>query len=635
LSRTVLIGAVVLAACQPQSTRLLLLDESLTQPAELESTARPWDAAGYNVDYRRFYPHLTHADLDRYRVVMILGGRKPAVASDALDAGDLAILTEWTLRGGVVVLGYPPEGAGSFDRWLMNRWLAWSGAGITIGDFALHSARTPRGAPPLQPELTAGPRGAGFDPFPAGVNDLLLVENDAQILARAGPATFVQGQGLRLQHWPGAAAIAATRVDNGLVVVASRSALAAAAGAGSESEQFFRALARWTRRPAEWARIPGAGPRASLVLSGGPGAVAPRPPRRVPPEGVAAERLERPTGNIPRPGAGLPGWITRQGVRALQTDFPRLAPEVDVTARIAALDSLANILDIGAFNLLVTSAHIAPLADSTGRARWERDALRASWQQVAGRLQATSVRWLPLVVPRELEATGDTVGPPCPLDEALWGRIASGMRVLSRFAASRTELIPAVGIELDETTRPWGGMPFCDAAWQAGLAALQKHASLTKARLTALAAVPLDVRYDSLLENGLLAAYDSAVSRIVEQRAATVATDAHRQRRDLLLAVVVPRSPDDWFTRSLVRGLTAPATPALVLSPDSRARQILGTVLHAIRLDPAQLSAGGTGRLGSVLFREQDGFWMGPAESVFVGPSDSLARLIRRLSKER
>ncbi len=209
------------------------------------------------------------------------------------------------------------------------------------------------------------------------------------------------------------------------------------------------------------------------------------------------------------------------------------------------------------------------------------------------------------------------------------------MRVLSRFAASRTELIPAVGIELDETTRPWSGMPFCDAAWQAGLAALQKHPSLTRARLTALTAVPLDSRYDSLLENGLLAAYDSAVSRTVEQRAAAVATDARRQRRDLLLAVVVPRSPDDWFTRSLVRGLTAPATPALVLSPDPRARQILGTVLHAIRLDPAQLSAGGTGRLGSALFREQDGFWMGPAESVFVGPSDSLARLIRRLSKER
>jgi len=635
LKQPLSICILLLAACQPQATRLLLLDESLTQPAELASTARPWDAAGYNVEYRRFYPHLTRADLDRYRVVMILGGRRPAAASDALDAGDLAILTEWTLRGGVVVLGYPPEGGGAFDRWLMNRWLAWSGAGITIGDFALRSVRAPNAAPPLQPVLSSGMRGTGFDPFPAGVSDQLLVENDGQTLATAGAPSFVQGPGLKLLRRPGAAAVAATRLDDGLVVVASRSALAGAGAATTDADQFFRALARWTRRPAEWTRIPGAGARASLVLTGGPSSVVPRPPRQAPPPGVTAERLESPAAAPPRPGAGLPGWITRQGVRALESDFPRLGPEVSVTLRTAALDSLTNILDIAGFNLLVTSAHIAPLADSATGGRAGRDALRTAWQQVAGRLQATSVRWLPLVLPRELETAGDTAGPPCPLDAELWGRIASGMRVLSRFAASHSELIPAVGIELDETTRLWSVMPFCDAAWQAGLAALPRDASLTRARLAALAVVPPEARYDSLLEGGLLAAYDSAVSRVVVQRATAVANDAHRQRRDLLLAVVVPRSPDDWFTRSLVRGFTAPATPALVLSSDPHARQILGTVLHAIRLDPAQLSAPGTGRPGPGLFREQDGFWIGPAESVFVGPSDSLARLIRRLSKER
>ncbi len=635
LSRLAPLCVLLVAACQPQAKRLLLLDESLTQPVELESTARPWDAAGYDVDYRRFYPHLTRADLDRYRVVMILGGRRPGAASDALDVGDLAILTEWTLRGGVVVLGYPPEGGGSLDRWLMNRWLAWTGARITIGDFALRSARTPHAAPLLEPQLANGMRGAGFDPFAAGVSNPLLVEDDGQTLASVGPAAFVQGPGLKLQRRPGATAIAATRVDNGLVVVASRAALDGAGESGSESELFFRALARWTRRPAEWARIPEAGARSRLVLSGGPAAVAPRPPRQAPPEGVFAERLARARRATPRPGAGLPGWITRQGMRALQTDFPRLAPEVSVTARIAALDSLTNILDIGAFNLLVTNAHVAPLADSTGRGRWERDALRAAWQQIAGRLQATSVRWLPLVAPKDLETIGDTAGPPCPLDDVLWGRIASGMRVLSRFAASRSDLIPAVGIELDETTHSWSGMPFCDAAWQAGIAALPKHPALTKARLTALAAVPLVARYDTLLESGLLAEYDSAVSRAVEQRAAAIAQDARRQRRDLLVAVLVPRSPDDWFTRSLVRGLTTPSAPAIVLSPDPRARQILGMVLHAIRLDPTQLSAGGTGRLSPLVFREHDGFWLGPAESVFVGASDSLARLVRRLSKER
>jgi len=449
-----------------------------------------------------------------------------------------------------------------------------------------------------------------------------------------GPAAFVQGPGLKLQRRPGAAAIAATRVDNGLVVVASRAALGGAGESGSESETFFRALARWTRRPAEWARIPGAGTRSRLVLTGGPAAVAPRAPRPAPPDGVTSERLARASRATPRPGAGLPGWITRQGMRALQSDFPRLAPEVNVTARIAALDSLTSILDIGAFNLLVTSAHVAPLADSTGRARWERDALRAAWQQISGRLQATSVRWLPLVLPRDLEA-GDSAGPPCPLDDVLWGKIASGMRVLSRFAASRSDLIPAVGIELDETTRSWSGMPFCDAAWQAGIAALPKQPSLTKARLTALAAVPLVARYDTLLESGLLAEYDSAVSHAVEQRAAAIAQDTRRQRRDLLVAVLVPRSPDDWFTRSLVHGLSTPSSPAIVLSPDPRARQFLGMVLHALRLDPIQLSAGGPGRLSPLVFREQDGFWLGPAESVFVGASDSLARLVRRLSKER
>jgi hypothetical protein len=635
LSRLAPLCVLLVAACQPQAKRLLLLDESLTQPVELESTARPWHAAGYDVDYRRFYPHLTRADLDRYRVVMILGGRRPAASSDALDAGDLAILTEWTLRGGVVVLGYPPEGGGTLDRWLMNRWLAWTGARITIGDFALHSARTPHAAPPLEPQLGSGMRGGGFDPFAAGISNQLLVEDDAQTLANVGPAAFVQGPGLKLQRRPGAAAIAATRVDNGLVVVASRAALGGAGESGSESETFFRALARWTRRPAEWARIPGAGPRSRLVLTGGPAAVAPRAPRPAPPHGVTSERLARASRATPRPGAGLPGWITRQGIRALQSDFPRLAPEVNVTARIAALDSLTNILDIGAFNLLVTSAHVAPLADSTGRARWERDALRAAWQQISGRLQATSVRWLPLVLPRDLEAAGDSAGPPCPLDDVLWGKIASGMRVLSRFAASRSDLIPAVGIELDETTRSWSGMPFCDAAWQSGIAALPKQPALTKARLTALAAVPLVARYDTLLESGLLAQYDSAVSHAVEQRAAAIAQDTRRQRRDLLVAVLVPRSPDDWFTRSLVRGLSTPSSPAIVLSPDPRARQFLGMVLHALRLDPIQLSAGGPGRLSPLVFREQDGFWLGPAESVFVGASDSLARLVRRLSKER
>ena len=76
------------AACHPQAGQVLVLDLAMSDPALLEGTARPWHDAGFTVEYRRFYPHLTKADLSRYRVLLFLLGRGPEVPSDALTAGD-------------------------------------------------------------------------------------------------------------------------------------------------------------------------------------------------------------------------------------------------------------------------------------------------------------------------------------------------------------------------------------------------------------------------------------------------------------------------------------------------------------------------------------------------------------------
>jgi hypothetical protein len=101
---------------------LLLLDLNLADPLVLEATAAPWHDAGYRVEYRRFYPHLTRADLTRYRTVVILGGREPQGLSDALTLGDLAILNEWVGGGRrVIVLAYTSarrKPAGTLDRWI-------------------------------------------------------------------------------------------------------------------------------------------------------------------------------------------------------------------------------------------------------------------------------------------------------------------------------------------------------------------------------------------------------------------------------------------------------------------------------------------------------------------------------------
>src|SRR5438552_19002398 len=112
---------LLVAACQPEARRLLVVDLTLADPLTLETTAAPWHAAGYRVEYRQYYPHLTRSDLARYRAVLVLGGREPEGLSDALTIGDLAILSEWIRREGVVVLG-SAEGDGPLDRWIPNLW---------------------------------------------------------------------------------------------------------------------------------------------------------------------------------------------------------------------------------------------------------------------------------------------------------------------------------------------------------------------------------------------------------------------------------------------------------------------------------------------------------------------------------
>jgi hypothetical protein len=652
---TLLCATIVLAACEPQTRRLLLLDEALTREAALEATARPWLDAGYQVDYRRFYPHLTWRDLDTYRAVMVLGGRRPGMASDALDVGDLSMLTEWTLRGGVVILGYPPAGQGALDRWLMNRWLAWSGAGIRIGDVALQD-RSALGSPPrARPILTAGLRSTGFDPFLVGTNDVLRVRDPAQALARAVDGAVTRLPGEAPMNQAGAPVVAASRVGRGLVIVLSRSALASLGRSDSialaparapllaGTRAYLVALARWTRRPAEWARIPTAGQRVPLRFGGATLAATNRAPRAAPPATVHVEVLgQRPADTITTAATGVPGWIDRQGVRALEASFPALAPPATGSARLAALDTLSTLLDIGAFNVLLTDAHVGPLADSSGTPQWQRNALRTAWDQVAQHLQATSVRWIPLVRPSELERP-DSSAPgldACPLDAALWGRLASGARVLARLAAAHRDLIPAVGFELDQTTHSWAGPTVCDAAWQVGLAALTHDSVLTRGRGARLGEVPLAARYDSLLDAGLLAAYDSGLADVVRHRAVTLRNELRRIHRRLLLAVLLDRSPGDWFTTSLVHGLSAEDAPVLVFSTDPHARELLemeGAVnlVHALRLDPDVLSATTAEHLAAVVFHEQGGFWIGPAEAVLAAPGDRLARQIRRLSKER
>ena len=641
---------LVLAACEPRAGRLLLLDLALSEPFVLEATAAPWHTAGYTVEYRGSYPHLTRGDLARYNAVVLLAGREPEARSDALTLGDLAILTEWTRRGGVVVLGYAGDGEGFLDRWTMNRWLAASGAGIVIGDYPLHdTVPAPGGA--AEPQALALPLpqsaldNAGFAPFAAGRNHVLLVRRESQALARTSGTAFIRPPRDAPAPRGGAVVVAASRVGNGLVLVLSRHALGAAGAdlrpstlpptAGPEdvrhTRAFLDALARWTRRPAEWAAVAPEAGRAPLTLAGGPRPIAPHPPPLAPPPGADVVTLPQPASRPTGPRAGVPAWVRRQGMRVLWS-----APGQ------RTLESMLAFVDVSALNALATEVQAPARPDSLG--------LRNVWRATTERLQATSLQWFPAMALAdfrpalaggavELDRHGDTVALWCGLDSLLWrDALRPAYRALARLGGARRELVAGVALELDQARGGYAGTGFCDATYHEGLRALGEEGTET----AGLAALPPAARYDTLLERGLLARYYATLERLVGERAAALRTELRRANPELQFAFRAAQPPADWFSLGLLRGFSAPDAPVFLWTRERRVRDLLARyrergifALSAVVLAPDRLGPNEWPRLRRLAFVEHDGFWLplSAAQAALARSPDSLGRLIRRLAK--
>ena len=654
-------AAVLLAACQPQARRLLVLDQTHADPIVVNALAEPWSAAGYRVDYRRFFPHITRGDLARYRTLILLGGAAPEGPSDLLTTGDLALLGEWTAGGGVVVLGYAGDTTGSADRWVLNRWLAAAGTGIAISGEPLQDTLQPPAAfapqPRVVPRAGSGPREAGFDPFPGGRNHALRVPAEAATLGRAVGAAFVRKANPRPSARRGSPVIAASRVDAGLIVVASRQLLNALGpdlrpstmpwldGDGLErARAFLVALARWTRRPAEWANIPPAARHTRLALLDAPRAVPVKAAPLAAPLGADVRRLpELPSRSDSGPVA-LPDWLARHGLRLAWVRQPLSGSDAAPATRGGLLlDSLVAFLQVGNLTGLASVAYPQAAPDSVVVPAWQRDAARALWRATTDRLEATSQYWIPILDFRDFPPASDSLpGPACPLAPEFWTReLLPATRVLARLAAEQRDLVPVVALDVE------GAPPadaFCPGVARAGIVALVRGGALDSTRSVGFAALPPAALADSLEETGLLASYDSALEAAVTDRARALAKAARRARPDLLFALRADVAPADWFRLGLLRGLSGPNLPVLLLTPEPDGRALAAryaargiTALTAVAILPRRVPPADWPQLRRIAFERNDGFWIPAASDVLAGAvrGDSLARLVRRLMKER
>ena len=642
------LALATLLGCQPSERRVLVLDLALSDPALIAGTAVPWTVAGYVVDYRPRHPHLTRADLPRYGVVVLLGGLTPERWSDALSGGDLALLTEWVPRGGVLVFGYAGDGDGGLDRWVMNRWLAAVGAGIAIGTDVLRDTAAAPGTSGTHPTARAVPGAfdhSGLAAFPAGRNHALSIRAPAQALARAPATAFVHRPGTDVLSRGNAPVVAASRVAQGLVVVASRHLLGAI---GSEvravaasplvrdslaaTYRFLVALARWTRHPAEWATIPPATGAGHVILATPPHPVALRPPLLAPPPSAATWRLPRSDEPSDSGALGLPDWIERDGLRIGWSNAPLTGP--------AAIDSLIGFLDAAGLNVLASPPGPALLADTAPAPARAAAATVPPWREALERLGATSIRWFPV-----LRLGGPDQ--PCLLDDSLWtGIVAPAVRVLAERARARGGAIAGVTIALSPTATGAAPPELCDANLRASLRRMGRDS----AWIERLVALPPAARYDALLAGGMLDGYFVALEAELAARAARLALAARQRAPALLFALWTTDPPADWRSFGLARGLSVDGRALLLWDAEPLPGAMLAAYrrrsvqpVHVLQLRPEQVAPGSWGRLHAAVFDSSAGFWVGPLEALMTDPrtaagplpADSLERLLRRLVQQR
>lgn len=167
-------------------TRLLVVDYAMAYPEEHAGMIRAFSEAGFDVDYRPYYPAMVERDARDYDAIVLLGGGDPGMSIQEVD---LAI--NFVSRGKVLVLAMPSDGPygerrkvnpGVHDRYQFNEVLAR----LDINLHALNADHEtgPVLNPVVRYEMAAGhPVGQGLDGIVAvRAGTRLLVGDDAEPL---------------------------------------------------------------------------------------------------------------------------------------------------------------------------------------------------------------------------------------------------------------------------------------------------------------------------------------------------------------------------------------------------------------------------------------------------------------------
>ena len=107
-----------------ENLRLLVVDYAMSYPEEHAGLIRVLSEAGFDVDYRPYYPALVERDTENYDVILLMGGGDPGMSVHEVD-----LVTNFVWSGKVLILAVPTDGPygdrrkvnpGAHDRYQFN-----------------------------------------------------------------------------------------------------------------------------------------------------------------------------------------------------------------------------------------------------------------------------------------------------------------------------------------------------------------------------------------------------------------------------------------------------------------------------------------------------------------------------------
>ena len=577
-----LVLLIFLTAGALPAQKALILDYEMYPPDFSNETIRRVAATGMRVDFRQYYPVLTQADLNGYRMIVLLSSAGAIGSNLQLPESEIPALADYVKGGGALVLGVPADPEAFDQLGPYNKLLAALGAGIQIKP-AIADDDSNR-------YLSTMFAQAYFRTVPAGASvvldrsTILSVQSPGVTLAQTSPTAYaITGLGRprieSIKNEGGLPLVALAKSGKGQVLVIPRFTLNIGGfngriGVGpatnldwiASSDRFVQNILTEMVKSAGGATaasetsLPAAPPANIVVVTIGPRqSIEPDPKDRRAYQARYRSTIRR----------DVYGSYLDHGIRAAWGDMNHDDAWLKQAADGFKSAGMNYIWAVGSPEQFVMDKYTTA----------QRDTLRHAWETFAGLLDGSQVGWTiginyPGPIDRAKYAKsrgtdGKEIELLAPLDLRYWYDIMiPAMEEVAKFSLRH----PSVkGVMVDYEM--YGFEPiifypeaigFEDVSYKAFLRSAEGH--IDAKLLAEAAALDYGARYPWLRDHGLLTTFYLLLEGESEKLGRLIRERIHAINPNFIFSAYHAGLPYSWFYRGLIRGMSTPEMPMLWLS---------------------------------------------------------------------